>query len=333
MRKISQVAPPLILNPGSFVEQAYETYKEMAESSTENWAYHCTYELRPKALTGRHQILSLKRMLISLGKRPGGMMHDVLSAKGSITIAVQVYVEDKSIFDKMKLHTDDIIIFDDAQAHSYMTNKKVELAIVTVERKAFGPLLSHFEAACMHKLTDKDKVLSTLLKEIWQSFTGDNPRTDYENAEEEILKVLAQLINEKPLYAPSLTKGEEIAYAIRKQVYEHMDGNLKISELARDYKISNQGLQNSFRSLFGFTPKLFIRRLKLNLVRHDLSSNTDEGMTVIRIAQKWGFLHMGHFSQYYSELFEETPSITLKRSLEHAKAFTGECVIRREEIT
>jgi len=333
MKKIPQVAPPLTLNAGYFVEQEYVSYKEMSESSTDNWEYHCTYELRPKALTGKHQILSLERMLISLGKRPGGMMHDVLSAEGSITLGVQVYVEDKSTFDKLKLQTDDILIFDDTCAYNYMTNKKVELAVVTIKREAFGALLPHFEKACLHKLVDTDQRLGQLLNDIWHAFTGEDPRTDYKNAEQEILTVLASLITEQEPQSPRLTKGEEIAYAIRKQVYEHMDGNVKTSDLARTYQISEQGLQNSFKSLFGFTPKLFIRQLKLNLVRHDLSHNEDPDLTVMRVAQKWGFLHMGRFSQYYSELFEEKPSETLKRSFEHAKAFTGECVDRKEEIT
>jgi len=333
MKKTVQIAPPLALNAGFFVEQEYQTYQEMSESSTENWEYHCTYELRPKALTGKHQILSLERMLISLGQRPGGMMHDVLSAEGSITLGVQTYVEDKSTFDKMKLQTNDIIIFDDTRAFNYMTNKKVELAVVTIKCEAFGPLLPRFVKACLHKLVDTDQRLGQLLNALWDSFTGKDPRTDYKNAEHEILTVLASLITEQEPQAPHLTRGEEIAYAIRKQVYEHMDGNLKISDLASKYQISEQGLQNSFKSLFGFTPKIFIRQLKLNLVRHDLSHNEDSELTVMRVAQKWGFLHMGRFSQYYSELFEENPSITLKRSFEYAKAFTGECVDRKEEIT
>ena len=34
----------------------------------------------------------------------------------------------------------------------------------------------------------------------------------------------------------------------------------------------------------------------------------------------------------YKDLFEETPSETLKRSFDHDKAFTGECVERKEEL-
>ena len=41
---------------------------------------------------------------------------------------------------------------------------------------------------------------------------------------------------------------------------------------------------------------------------------------------------MGRFSKYYTELFEDNPSVTLKRSYDHTKAFTGKCVARQEEI-
>lgn len=325
-------APPLTLQAGYFVEQKYQTYNEMAESSTENWEYRCTYELRPKALTGTHQILSLENMLISLGKRPGGMMHDVRSAQNSITLAVLVYIEDKATFDKMKLDTGDIMIFDDSNAYNYMSNKKVELAVVTIRREAFGDMLALFEAACLHKLMDAEGKLGALLKETWRVFTATEPSKDFKGAEEQILHLLHILITEQEAQAPILSKGEETAYDIRKQVYVHMDGNLKVSDLAKQYHISERGLQNSFRSLFGFTPKVFMRQLKLNLVHHELSHNVSEGKTVMRVAHKWGFTHMGRFSQYYTELFEENPSVTLKRSFEHTKAFTGQCVERQEEI-
>jgi len=332
MKKLEIKAPPFTLQAGFFVEKEYETYNEMAESSTENWAYHCTYELRPKALTGKHQILSLENMLISLGKRPGGMMHDIFSAQDTITFAVQVYVEDKSTFDKMKLQTGDIMVFDDTKAYNYMTNKKVELAVVTIRRDVFAKLLPLVSTTYLYKLTDTEGQLGILLKEIWTIFTGEHPRSDFKDAEEQILTLIKTYILTQEKQKPLLSKGEEVAFTIREQVYAHMDGNLKVSTLAKQYQISERGLQNSFKSLFGFTPKLFMRQLKLNLVRHELSHALDEKTTVMEVAGKWGFLHMGRFSKFYTELFEENPSVTLKRSLAHAKAFTGECVERQEEI-
>ena len=332
MKKLDLKAPPFTLQAGFFVEQEYENYNEMSESSTENWAYHCTYELRPKALTGIHQVLSLENMLIALGKRPGGMMHDIFSAQDTITFAVQVYVEDKSTFDKMKLQTGDIMVFDDTKAYNYMTNNEIELAVVTIRRDAFDDLLPLCSNGCLYKLLDTEGQLGKLLKETWETFTSSSPRTDFHYAEEQILTLIKKYIHTQKMQVPMLSKGEEIAYAIREQVYEHMDGNLKVFELAKQYQISERGLQNSFKSLFGFTPKLFMRQLKLNLVRHELSHISDKKTTVMKVAGKWGFLHMGRFSKFYTELFEENPSVTLKRSLAHAKAFTGECVERQEEI-
>ena len=332
MKKLELKAPPFTLHAGYYVEQEYANYNEMAQSSTDNWEYHCTYELRPNALKGKHQILSLENMLISLGQRPGGMMHDVLSAEGSITLGIQHYLEDKATFDRMKLSHGDIIVFDDSTAYNYMTNKKVDLAVVTIRREAFGDLLPFFEAACLHKFVDTDGKLGKLLYKIWEDFTAATPSTDFQKAEKEILSLLRSISQEQKPQAPQLLKGEEIAYAIRKQLYEHMDGNLKVSDLAAQYNISEKGLQNSFNSLFGFTPKFFMRQLKLNLVRHDLSQNISEKTTVMRVANKWGFLHMGRFSKFYTELFEENPSETLQRSFDDDKAFTGECVMRQEEI-
>ena len=333
MKKLELKAPPFILQAGLFVEQEYKTYKEMATSSTDNWEYHCTYELHPRALTGRHQILQLETMLISLGKRPGGMMHDVLSAQNSITLAIQVELEDKGCFDKFKLSVGDIVVFDDSRAYNFMTNAKVKLAVVTIAKESFGPMLPYFLDACVHTLRDTDNKLANLLQNIWDEFTSSTPSKNYKDAEQKILNILEDISQTQTPKPSSLTPGEKIVYSIREQVYKHMDGNLKISELVKQYDISERNLQYSFKSLFGFTPKVFMRRLKLNLVRHDLSFETTSETTVVKVAHKWGFFHMGHFSQYYKELFEEKPSETLKRTSEHDKAFTGECVARQEEIS
>ncbi len=332
MEKVKQVAPILILNAGSFLEERYQNYNEMAKSSTGNWDYKCTYELRPRALTGLHQILQLETMMISLVVRPGGMMHDVLSAKDSISFAVHIDLEDKACLDRMKCQKGDIVLFDDAKPYNYMTNAMVELSVITIYKDSLGDILPLFEKAIMHKYTDTDGQLGIISKEIWEDFTSSTPNTNYEEAEKRVLNALRMITENQKAMPAVLTKGEETALAIRQQVYQHMDGNLQVSDLATQYNISERGLQNAFKSLFGFTPKLFMRRLKLNLVRHDLSQNVSEQTTVMRVAHKWGFQHMGRFSKFYTNLFEENPSETLQRSFDDAKAFTGECVERQEEI-
>jgi len=120
--------------------------------------------------------------------------------------------------------------------------------------------------------------------------------------------------------------------AIRDQVYAHMDGKVNIASLARQHNVSEGTLQNSFKSLFGFTPKNFLRQMKLNLVYRDLKEADIEYETVSNVARRWGFMHMGHFSNYYTELFGENPSQTLKTPYLPENSMSGECVERQEEM-
>jgi transcriptional regulator GlxA family with amidase domain len=111
-----------------------------------------------------------------------------------------------------------------------------------------------------------------------------------------------------------------------------MDGKVNIDSFAKQYQVSIQTLENAFKSLFGFTPKKFLQLLKLNLVHHDLQNTDPESSTVLRIASKWGFSHMGRFSQEYTKLFGENPSETLK-SLEYIKGnMISTCTSRQEEM-
>ncbi len=112
-----------------------------------------------------------------------------------------------------------------------------------------------------------------------------------------------------------------------------MDAKFNIDSLAKQHKISKKTLYNNFKSLFGFTPDYFLRQLKLNLVHNDLKKGNPKHSTVTRIAQKWGFTHMGHFSGQYAKLFGETPSQTLHRDYDKDIAIIeNACVSRQEEI-
>ena len=157
--------------------------------------------------------------------------------------------------------------------------------------------------------------------------------TKGKEAEEEILAVIMKLLSEQTPVIPKLTTGEKISLDIRDKVFGHMDGYMNISSLAKEYNISEQTLQNSFKSLFGYTPKHFFRLLKLNLVHRELMENNPEQTIVSEIASKWGFVHMGRFSAYYKELFGEYPSVTLKTSYTQEENTMEACVERQEEMS
>ena len=53
--------------------------------------------------------------------------------------------------------------------------------------------------------------------------------------------------------------------------------------------------------------------MKLNEIRRELQQTNGAGERISDIAMRWGFLHLGRFSEEYRQLFGECPSDTLRR--------------------
>ena len=333
MEKNKRHQQPIYLQAGYFRKDFYDDYTSLELTSSTNWGHNCTYQLLPNGLTGEHKFIQLHTMQISYGIRPGGMMNDIYSASDCISIAVMQKVADKACFDRMKLKVDDIFIFDDSQAFNFMSNDAIEFAVISVKKSALGTtLLPLFLDACNHRVKDTQQHFSSLLEKLWIDISEKNTHDSFEVIEESILSRIEDLLKSQNLIVSKLTKGEEIALIIRDQLYHHMDGKVSISSLSKQHAVSEKTLQNSFKSLFGFTPKLFLRQLKLNLVHHDLVNSSSNYTTVSRIAQKWGFTHMGRFSQYYTILFGENPSVTLNKPKPPIHNISPSCVLTQEEM-
>lgn len=327
--------PPLTLTEGYFSVKHYTDYNMMSQSAN-NWKHLCPYQLRPDGLSGEHKILQLHSMQIGFAQRNGGTMHNSGSAKECLSIAVVERCADKVCFDCLKLQAGDILFFDDSYPHNFIANDSIHFIVVTIRKSSLGSRGSKLLQSLDKCITDTDAHFATTLHEIWKRFTKSSHEKmdtqNYQDAEEEILDLIMGLLAVQTPTIPKLTAGEKIALEIRDKVFHHMDGNVSIGSLAEEYEVSEQTLQNSFKSLFGFTPKIFLRLLKLNIVRHELIKSDPKHTTVSKIALKWGFRHMGRFSAYYTELFGENPSQTLKTFDQVEEDMEKACVSRQEEM-
>ena len=298
--------------------EKFTDYQSM-QSSAKNWDIHCAYQLHPKALLGEHRVVELDSVILSYTKREGGFMHDAISPPGTFSVAVILECESKACFDQHKLQKNRVLFFDDLKAYNFMSESTIEVAIISIYKSRYEKLCKKLSKYLGLSIYDKAAVLSS----IFQSNNED---------EDDFIKIVESLIKEYSPEIPKLTKGEKIALSIRDAVYNHMDGKINISSFAKKYEVSEQTLQNSFKSLFGFTPKLFLRLLKLNLVHNELQNANPKTCSVSKIAMKWGFAHMGRFSHYYNELFLQNPSLTLAKAREDEKGIETHCVKRQEEI-
>jgi AraC-like DNA-binding protein len=87
-----------------------------------------------------------------------------------------------------------------------------------------------------------------------------------------------------------------------------------VTDICRASGGSYRTLNYAFHDRFGVSPKQYLQAARLDGVRKDLRKLGPQG-TVIDIANRWGFWHMGQFAADYQRQFGELPSETLRRTL------------------
>ncbi len=324
-----------IFTPGELIRAYYTDYDTMVKSA-KHWQQKCVFQFRPSAIEGEHHIFELSSMQLSYAKKIGGIMYMLLPPPNCITVSIICKCADKGCFGTLKLHTGDIIFYDDTHAYNYFSSNYMEICSINIDKVRFPELTETFSrlqtngTICFKNNNDYFCTLFTkVLEKFPDRHTIDTGRL--KETEDEIIATVLELMETKKPVKVSLTKGERAVFDIVEKVYTQMDKNIPIHSLAKLYDISEQTLQVNFKALYGITPKHFLQMLRLNMVHQELLSSHPKHQTVMQVASKWGFTHMGNFSKYYTNLFGENPSITLQRGYIDT-GLKEECVIRTEEL-
>ena len=137
-------------------------------------------------------------------------------------------------------------------------------------------------------------------------------KPEYDKIESEILRQLFSCI-----FCTSATKKRKKFQIkkVRDMLYENIAKDMDIVMIADELNIGLSQLHQAFKKEYGVTPKKYLHLLRFNAVKKELLLADPHATTVSRIALKYDFLHMGHFSAGYKQLFGETPSQTLHRKL------------------
>jgi len=330
MKKKKRIEP-VSLQSGEYLEKEFISYQEMAKNSPD-WSLFCNYQLEANGMQGKYKILELASMQVAHSDMVGGFMFSFEAPKDKICFSIIEYVEDKACFEKMKLRSGIIAVFDDRKVYNFMSNAKIRLLDVSIDKSVVSPLIKKLIRSEQMHFIDTDNVMADVLHDILDTNEAQVDKDVGFDIENRIMTTMLSLVDEQEPQISKLTNGENSAMDIRDQLFKHMDGKLNTSMLAEQHQVTTQTLQNSFKSLFGYTPQLFLRLLKLNLVHHELFESNERDTTVLRVAQKWGFEHMGRLSGYYKALFGETPSVTLKETDHEDDGMRLGCVERKEEL-
>jgi len=321
------------LEDGEYLEKKFSNCLEMARHAVD-WTLFCHYKLRPNCVDGIYKILKLTNMQLAYTKEVGGVMYEFATPKESICLSIIINVEDKACLTEMKVKTGMIAITQSERIYNFITNKGVEIIDISCNKDDNFSLYNTLRPYANKFFYDKDKYLQTLILELLHTHTNGTvlDTTLINSIEKKITNAIFSSITDQEVNIPTFKSSEQIALKIREQLFHHMDTTISIENLTQLYNISDKSLQTAFKSIFGFTPVLFIRLMKLNLVYHELLKTDSPQVTVTRVAKKWGFKHMGRFSLYYKELFLEFPSETLQKQDPLSNELSSYCVQRQEEI-
>jgi AraC-like DNA-binding protein len=96
------------------------------------------------------------------------------------------------------------------------------------------------------------------------------------------------------------------------QIESRPDHPWTVRELAEAAGVGVRALEDGFRRYVGESPIAYLRGVRLDRVRAELSAAGPADLTVGEVAYRWGFGHLGRFAKAYAERFGETPSTTLR---------------------
>lgn len=100
---------------------------------------------------------------------------------------------------------------------------------------------------------------------------------------------------------------------------ENLHMALSIEQLAEHAGVSVRTLFAGFKSFLNTTPMAYLKELRFEQAHLELMQN--EQASVTDVAFKWGFSHLGRFSQEYKRRYGELPSSTRRGSLEHPEMY------------
>lgn len=132
--------------------------------------------------------------------------------------------------------------------------------------------------------------------------------------EEQLMCLLFKILLE---HLPESRPPRYDKHSLLKRLLEFSRSNpsepLSVASLQKESGVSERSLQYLFKDALGINPKAFISGQRYYAAHRELWRADSSKDSVSRIANNWGFSHLGQFSADYRKLFYELPSTTLKR--------------------
>ena len=249
----------------------------------------------------------------------------------SIVFSVPVLDTNSPIFFNHALKTNELVVLPEGSEVDFLSSCPQGMITVSIERDlanryTIGLLGQEIESLCKNDQVLKfknhyarKKLVGRLNKtlELALSPTYDLKDIKFQQLIEE--RAISFLLSNISISEYQSFRTERLKAARRAKEYMIENKNKQVSmlDICEAVGSTKRTIHMGFKELYGITPKTFLKHIRLNHVRKELSQ-AKPGTTVTDAAYKWKFYHLSRFARNYYEMFEEYPSETLKHCLNHS---------------
>jgi AraC-like DNA-binding protein len=231
----------------------------------------------------------------------------VVGAAGQLLMANNHQVGDRFI--EGELHCSDILLLD----WKVVTRTLVSLVEI--------PIVESLDLSPMVDLTTPSgQLIGNLVRTIIQGMRNDGPLLASPLSVSTLSEALAELVvrfTQHRLTQRLEKKTSLIAPWYVRRAIDYMHANVgepfTIVMVADAVGVSLRALQGGFKTFRGTSPGGYLRTIRLQAARDQLSDPSNQ-QTVREVGARWGFFHPGRFSILYIKAFGESPRDTRLRA-------------------
>ncbi len=118
------------------------------------------------------------------------------------------------------------------------------------------------------------------------------------------------------LLEPTVVDRRDTTSALLRRAIAFIDDNahrdISITDIANHVYVSPRAVQLMFRTHRDCTPMQYLRTVRLHHAHLDLLVSDCLSTTVLEIAHRWGFGHLGRFAVFYRQHYGQSPYATLR---------------------
>lgn len=96
-------------------------------------------------------------------------------------------------------------------------------------------------------------------------------------------------------------------------IYAHAHEKILLQDLVDYAGCSYRTLQKEFNQTFAMPPMTYLTTVRLKYFREDLLDEQNSELTISKLANKWGFVHMGRLAKLYRKQYGTLPSETFRK--------------------